>query len=217
VLHITETFGEDALWAYVDAAAGFEVLDDPDRLNAVTEEVLGVTADELDIQFLAWVQGAAPGEQLEDLRLTLELQGLRRQYQETYAPPLFSIFGFPSETATSRWALQAAIREPINLGTIAAELMIADGQRAIIEGRYVDAQILVDALDNTLATGAFGHPLAADYLDITRALIVESHIAVSVNLSGDTATALGYYPVTEVAPILEEFSLVSVDGVWQVE
>jgi hypothetical protein len=217
VTHIAETFGEEALWAYVDAAAGFDVLDDPERLNAVTEEVLGVTADDLDAQFLAWVQTPAPGDQLEDLRLTLELQGLRRQYQEIYAPPPYSIFGLPAETFTAEWALQAALREPNLLGTIATELMIAAGQNAIFEQRYTKAQALVDALDNTLSTQAFGHPLAADYLAITRALVEAGYIAATIHLSGDTATVLAYDPVTETPPVLEEFGLVRVGGTWQIE
>ncbi|MDQ2691527.1 MAG: hypothetical protein M3Y68_05820, partial [Chloroflexota bacterium] len=89
--YIAETYGEDQLWEFINADE-----DIPDGQWLTLEEALQKTFDigqaEFDANFEAWLEAQDSGEQLDDLRLTIELQDLRREYQERYAPPPTFIF-----------------------------------------------------------------------------------------------------------------------------
>jgi hypothetical protein len=188
VAYVDATYGRDKLWEFVQAASGPEA-SDPALLNEDLRAVLGVSLDAFDAGYLDWLRSKTPGAQLDDLRLTLELQGLRREYQEAYAPPPFFIFGLAADTHGRPEAFPAQIRESDAPANVAVELMIANGQAAIAAARYGEAQALVEALAATLAEGEFAHPLAAEYLSAVLALAAEGRVAVGLALAGGQATA----------------------------
>jgi hypothetical protein len=210
VAYVVETYGWEALWRFVDEASGDPAYV-PETLDAILQEIFGRSKEQFEADFVAWLQSHGPGEQLDDLRLTLELQGLRRQYQDTYAPPPYFIFGEADETFARPEFVPAVIREARAPANVAVELMIAHGQEAIVAGRYADAQAVVGALEAVLASGTLTHPLAADYVAVVLALSEQGYETLSLDVRGDQAVA----QVTRSAPALEAVSLSRVDGAWQ--
>src|ERR1043166_9563870 len=126
--YISETYGAEQIKKFLNAD------DDPDdgqpgSLEAAIQSTFGVTLKDFDRGFKAWLEGHEPGEQLIDLRLTIELQDLRRQYQDTYSPaPQFLMAG-PTHEVTQPEYLPIVMREARAPANIAVELMIANAQQ----------------------------------------------------------------------------------------
>ena len=81
-----------------------------------------------------------------------------------------------------------------------------------VEGRYADAQAVIDALEPTLQTGSFEHPLAADHFAIVTLLAADEQQVVSLTLAEDEATAR----VIQAWPDIEDVALQRVEGTWQI-
>lgn len=183
-------------------------------LETAIQSTLGISLSEFDKDFQAWLESKDPGEQLDDLRLTIELQDLRREYQDTYAPPPELIVGIPIADAVARPEyLPVMIREANAPANVAIELIIAEGQQAIVDADYFRAEELINILSEIVSTGQFENPLAKDYLDIVLALADAGYEAVSLDLQGNQATA----EVTIVPPAVISVELENVNSIWQVK
>ena len=153
------------------------------------------------------------GKQLDDLRLTIALQDLRRQYQETYTPPPYFIAWDVGEMVARSEYLPILIREADAPANAAAELLIANAQQAIIDGDYVQAEQLITALEQIVTTGRFQDALATQYLDIVLVLQVAGYDVLSLDIHGDQATA----QVTKDPPVATNLELEKINDIWQVK
>ncbi|HKY53107.1 MAG TPA: hypothetical protein VJM08_02325, partial [Anaerolineales bacterium] len=210
--YIVETYGENKLWEFFGADANSSD-GQPLPLGDAIQSTFGISMNEFDQAFQDWLESKDPGEQLDDLRLTIELQDLRRQYQDTYAPPPYFLLAKAEEAAARPEYLPVVIREANKAPNIAVELIIARGQQAIVKGDYVQAKGFIRVLKEIISTGKFEDPLAKDYLDIALVLAEAGYETVSLDLQGDQATA----EVIIEPPTVTSVELEKVDGIWQVK
>ena len=210
--YIVEAYGEEKLWEFLGADD-----DASDRQPLSLEEALqatfGISLNDFDQQFQAWLESKEPGQQLEDLRLTIELQDLRRQYQDTYSPPPYFLLAAAEDAAARPEYLPVVIREANEAPNVAVELMIAKAQQAIIDGGYAEAESQIEILRDIISSGKFEDPLAKEHLDIVLAVQAAGYETLSLDLRGDDATA----EVTMEPPIVTSLELQKIDGTWHVQ
>jgi hypothetical protein len=209
--YIQEKYGFEGLWKFVNAA-DVPHINEPPILNEAIQNTFGISLTEFQQDFEAWLQSHDPGNQLVDLRLTVKLQDLRREYQDTYAPPPSFIAGKASEVVARPEYLPVMLREANAPPNVATELVIANAQRAIVNGDYEKAQQLIDILENVITTGSFEDPLAKDYLDIVLTLNDVGYEALSLELQGDQATA----QVTMEPRAIVSLELEKINQHWQI-
>ena len=209
--YIQEKYGFEGLWKFVNAA-DVHNSNQSDMLNGAIQSTFGISLVAFQQDFEAWLQSHDPGNQLDDLRLTVELQDLRREYQETYAPPPSFIAGKAAEAVARREYLPVMIREVNAPPNVATELIIANAQRAIVDGDYDMAEQLINVLEKVVMTGSFEDPLAKDYLDIVLALSNDGYEVLSLELEGDQATT----QVTMEPRAVARLELEKIDQRWQV-
>jgi hypothetical protein len=209
--YIADTYGKAKLWDFLatdpDPQDG-----QPAPLEFAIRLAFGISIQQFSDNFRAWLAAEEPGEQLDDLRLTIALQDLRRQYQDTYAPPPYFIYASTVDAVVRPEYLPAMIREASAPPNIAAELIIQNAQRAIVDGDYAAAEELVKALAEVVSTGKFEDPVARDYLEIVLALRDRGYEAVSLVIEGDQATA----QVIVGSTVLTTRQLGESGGVWHV-
>jgi hypothetical protein len=210
--YIVETYGEDKLWEFFSADA-----DTPDEQLMPMEDAIqatfGIPLAEFDQGFRAWLETNDPGEQLEDLRLTIELQDARREYQTRYSPqPLFLVME-PEQIVTRPENLFLVMREPRAPANIAIELMIANAQRAIISSAYAEADTLIQSIKGVVSGGEFENSLAKEYLYVVLAAEGAGYEVLSLNIQNGYATA----QATREPPATTILLLRNVNGIWQIE
>ncbi len=209
--YIAETYGEDQLWEFINADD-----DIPDGQWLTLEEALQKTFDigqaEFDANFEAWLEAQESGEQLEDLRLTIELQDLRREYQERYAPPPTFIFDRAEKWIVRQEFIPVLIREARSPGNVALELMIANGQQAIKDGEFAAADELLGAIRSILPKGTFEHPLARDYLDVVSFLAEQGYETVTLEWAGEQVRV----DVLKEAPAQTRLTLQKTEAGWAI-
>lgn len=214
--YIVETYGAEKLWEFFNSDD-----DTPDEqwipLGDAIQVSLGIPLAEFDEGFRAWLEKNEPGAQLEDLRLTIELQDARREYQTVYSPqPLFILFDVTdsiTDTITRSENRSLVMREARAPANIAIELMIANAQKAILAGSYSEAEQLIQRIKEVVSTGDFENPLAKEYLDIVVAAANSGYEVLSLNIQNGYATA----QVTNHPPETTILQLQRVDGVWQIQ
>jgi len=186
--YIADAYGKDAVWKFLaadnDASDG-----QPGPIDIAIQNTFSVSQDQFNENFRAWLQDHDLGNQLDDLRLTIKLQDLRRQYQDTYVPPPYLILGNDINDVTRPEFLPLVIREPQSPANTAIELLIANGQEAIIASDYPTAEQMINTVENILTTKNFQSPPAQDYLDIATTLIENGYSVDSLKLSDNKATA----------------------------
>ena len=210
--YIVETYGIEKMWEFLGTDDNPND-DQPGSLDAALQTTFGVSVPEFDASFQAWLESKEPEEQLEDLRLTVELQDLRRQYQETYSPPPYFILASVEDAVARAEYLPVVIREARAPANIAVELLIAHAQQAIVEADYVRAEDLNNTLAEIVSTGEITDPLAKEYLDIVLALEEVGYETLSLDLQGDQATA----EVTMEPPVVTSVELEKVNSSWQLK
>ncbi|HET9909908.1 MAG TPA: hypothetical protein VFQ23_24890 [Anaerolineales bacterium] len=210
--YIVETYGIDKMWEFLAADDNTED-DQPGSLEGALQTTFGVSVQEFDESFQAWLESKDPGEQLQDLRLTVELQDLRREYQDTYSPPAYFLLARAEDAVARPEYVPVVMREANNAPNIAIELIIAQGQQAILDGDYLRAEELIEVLRDVVTTGKFEDPLAKEYLDIVLAAASAGYEVVSVEIQGDQAIA----QATAAPPELISIELQKVNGTWQVQ
>jgi hypothetical protein len=96
---------------------------------------------------------------------------------------------------------------------MAAELIIANAQQAIVDGDYTMGEQLIRILDEVIATGSFEDALAKDYLDLVLILAEAGYDVLSLDIQHDQATA----QVTMEAPSITSLTLQKIDRHWQIK
>jgi hypothetical protein len=209
--YIAEAYGTEKMWQFLAHDNNLED-DQPGSLEAALQAIFGVSLKDFDQGFQSWLESKDPGGQLEDLRLTIELQDLRRQYQETYAPAPYFLLAEAANAAARSEYLPVVIREaraPVN---VAIELIIANAQRAIVAGAYTEAEALIKVIDDIVSTRRFEDPLAKEYLEIVMTAADAGYEILVLNLQNGYATA----QATKEPPLTMILSLQKVDGIWQI-
>ncbi len=208
--YIADSYGTVKLWDFL--ATDEDPLDGiPTPLPTAIQLAFGISLQQFDHDFRAWLEKQDPGEQLDDLRLTIELQDLRRQYQDTYAPPPFFIYRKASEAVALPEYEPVLIREANAVPNVTVELIIANAQKAIVAGDYSTAEILINTLSDVVSTGRFEDPIALDYLQIVLVMKAGGYEVETLDIQGDRATA--QVEKGSILPI--ERLLQKSKGVWQ--
>ena len=208
--YIQETYGQEKLWEFLkaDTTADGQLL----PMQEAIPLTFGISLEEFNQGFQTWLERNDPGEQLDDLRLTIELQDLRREYQDTYSPPpRFFLLEMVDAVARPE-NLPTLMREAHTPANIAVELIIADAQNAIVAAAYPEAQHLIQTLKQILSSGKFDDPLAKDYLDIALVVADEGYEVMALTLQNGVATV----QVSREPPITSILELQKVDGIWQI-
>jgi len=209
--YIVETYGVNALWKFL--AADADTSDgQPATLESAIQSTFGISLTEFDADFRAWLESGDPGEQLDDLRLTIELQDLRRKYPDIYAPPPYFFLGKASETLAHPEYVPVVLREAHAPPNVAIELIIANAQQAIVDGDYSNAEQLIVALKDVLTTEEFEDPLAKEYLSITITLTNAGYNLEALNLKDNRALI----EVTRDSTELISLELQRNNGIWQI-
>jgi len=210
--YIVETYGTDKMWTFLSTDDNLED-DQPGSLEGALQSALGVSRTDFNQGFESWLEQKDPGKQLDDLRLTIELQDLRRQYQDIYSPPANFLLAEAKDAVAIPDYLPVVIREARAPANIAVELMIANAQLAIIDGDYARAEELNKVLTDIMADGRLENPLAREYLDIVLVAAEEGYEVVKLDIQGDQAKAR----LTAEPPNLIDLHFEKLDGIWQVQ
>lgn len=209
--YIADHYGETKVWEFLRA----DKIPD-EKLVPMAEAIaltFGVSLEEFNQGFQAWLELNEPGEQLDDLRLTIELQDLRRAYQDNFVgQPIFFLLEELDavQRPEYRTVLMREARGPAN---VAAELIIAHGQQAIVDRDYARAQELIEILTEILDKGTFENPMAAAYLDIVLTAANNGYEVVDLNIQGDLAEIRA----TSAPPTLVDLKLEKINGIWQIQ
>jgi hypothetical protein len=145
--------------------------------------------------------------------LTIELQDLRRRYQDTYSPPPQFLLADLTHEVTRPEYLPIVMREAHAPANIAVELLFANAQQALVDGDYPAVEAFDNVLANIMGTGTFDDPLAKDYLDIVLAAVKDDYEVVNLEIQGDRAKAR----VTAQPPILTDLHLQKINGTWKIQ
>jgi hypothetical protein len=186
--------------------------DQPGSLEAAIQAVFGNSLTDFDQGYRTWLESKDPGGQLEDLRLTIELQDLRREYQATYAPAPYFLLTEAANAAARREYLPVVIREARAPANVAIELIMANAQRDIVAGAYSEAEALIKVIHDVVSTGNFEDPLAREYLEVVTTAADAGYEVLVLNLQNGYATA----QATNEPPLTTILNLQKVDGVWQI-
>ena len=208
--YIIDAYGWQVLWDYVEADSKVGN-PEPGERNEILQEALGVSRETFREDFLDWLREYDPGQQIQDLKLTVQLQEIRRAYQERYAPRPQFLLGAAEETFARPEYLRANIREPRTPAHMAVELLIANAQQALNDGHYNTVRGLIPTIEDVVTTGRLEEPLARAYGDVVLALARQGYETVSLDLLGNEAHVV----VTASPPELQSFTLHKADGTWQ--
>ena len=210
--YIADTYGEEKVWDFLNSD---ETRDDQlIPMEAAVSLTFGIPLEEFDRGFQAWLEKNDPGEQLEDLRLTMELQDARREYQALYSPdPIFLLAEIDVSAVTRPEYQPVVMREARAPTNVAAELIIANAQKAIVAGAYEEAEGLIQSIKEVVSTGKFEDPLAREYLDIVLTATEAGYEILVLNIQNGYATA----QATNNAPETIILEIRKLDGVWQVQ
>lgn len=209
--YIVETYGWDTLQEFINLILPLGSANREQQDTAYIQ-AFGITQEQLNQQFYSWLQTKQPGDQVTDLELTVQLQELRREYQEKYTPDPEILLSLNEETAKKPEFVHIAIREAHNPANIATELLIKNAQNAILDGKYDLAQTLIDAIESIVTTGALDHPLANEYANIVYTLANQGYETVSLDLFGGQAEV----QATKSPPELETLELYNSNGEWDI-
>ena len=210
VQYMVETYGWAALREFID-------LDRRGRnerggnSSEAFQQALGISRDAFQDDFMDWLRSLEPGQQVQDLELTVELQNLRRAYQERYAPFPWFLLG-PADEFTGPDLIHVNIREPRTPAHMAAELMIANAQQALYEGEYHKAQELIHVINGIVSSGHLDAPLAREYGDVVRILDRQGYEVLALDLNGREARV----EVSAAPPDVETLLLQKEDGRWRI-
>lgn len=205
VTYLTRTYGWDAFLEVY--GQDIPNVYDSEWLDQAFRRVYGIGLQEVERGFSAWLDGIDPGGQVDDLRLTIELFDIMREYQFRYA--IYQQFP-PIEDAVRFDRTYEFIREPTAPENLALETLLFSAQTALEEGRYADAAMLIEAVAATLADGDFSRQPVRDYLVIARAMSALGFEVQSIELVGDEALVT----VIHTWPQLETVTLVRSGDTW---
>ena len=210
VAYLVETYGwEEFLQFYTTILA--EKIDNhhwDTWLAGALQANFGLTVSQLETDYLTWLENIDPGEQIDNLRLTLRLQEARREYQFQHAPFL-ELYALGDLTKIEQLSLLT--REASSPEAVAIETLIQSAQQAVFDGDYPTAEIMLAAIEEGIETREFGHPLAADYLAVARTLDEWGYEAQEISFIDGEVRAV----VTRGGTDLQSLTLLPGAGDWQ--
>jgi hypothetical protein len=145
VHYIIETRGWERLWDFVEADSQFGSAT-PEKRDEIFQQTMGIAPDEFEADFVEWLRAQEPGEQVQDLELSIKLQELRRDYQDEYVPEPQFLLGYSQDSFARPEYLLTNIREPRDPANVGTELLIANAQKALTESRYEATRTLIEAI-----------------------------------------------------------------------
>jgi len=169
-------------------------------LDRAATALLGVGLGTLQSGFDSWVASHEPGDQPEDLRLTVALQEARREFQIRHDPyPYY--FAYASVTKSGQESL--TMRDPTSPAVVAAEALIAYAQDLIIEGDLDMAAPVVAEVERLVEAGRIGSGIGGEFLAVAEAVAGAGLELVSYRPGPGTATAvvIGQAPVLLIADL----------------
>ncbi|HEX8682305.1 MAG TPA: hypothetical protein VF707_08335, partial [Ardenticatenaceae bacterium] len=208
VAYIVEKHGWEGFEAFVGTELEDEGAMPRDWLDEAFETNFDLSLEEAEADFLAWLQAHEPGEQVEDLRLTVALSNTRRQYQREYAPyqALWTLGSITEVEAAN------VVREPHAPENVALETMLGQAQAALIDGEYEDTEAMIGAVQAVLDDGDFSREPVVDYLAVAQVLAEQGYEAHEIAIEGERADV----EAIRTQPTLEALTLHKVEGTWQV-
>ncbi|MBN1310011.1 MAG: hypothetical protein JXB30_01240 [Anaerolineae bacterium] len=167
-------------------------------LDQALELTYGKGLNEIEAEYKAWLGQQNPGEQVEDLRLTVELFSTVRRYQAAYAPYQEALPA--ADEATERDLIAEFVREPTAPENIALEAMLAQAGHHLRQGNYTSCEAVLQAINQVLDDHNFAAVPVSDYLSIARAAASEGYEAQHIDILGNQATvqAIRIWPKLEV-------------------
>lgn len=175
------------------------------------QHIYDMSLEEVEAGFLEWLEVQDLEHQAEDLRLTIALFDTIRRYQLLYAHYQEALPAFPE--AASRDMTAEFVREPTSPENIALEAMFMEARESLEDGRYADAEALIEQVEAVLDTGDFSQPPIAGYLAIARLVAEAGYEAQDIDLAGEEAVVVAI-PLADW-PQLETLSLAMSGGGWQ--
>lgn len=204
VQYLVDTFG----WArfktfyglFQDAPTEAQMLDAALRANFDK----GLT--DLEAEWLAHLRSLPPDEdQIEDLRLTVDLYEALRRYQNLNDPAAYFLTAWlpDGSEARERGIVADFVRHPDAPENVALEAMLAEAGRALEAGEFDTTERLLASANVVLdAHNHFADPLAADYLQIATRLRAEGYEAQTITLDEDTATVTAIRDWPALTPLM---------------
>jgi hypothetical protein len=208
VAYLVETYGWESFLALY-ALRGLAAASQTEWLDLALQQQVGVPLDDAERGMLDWLSAFPPGDQVDDLRLTIALLDTMRRYQALYAP--YQVGLPPISDAIETGLTAEFLRGPVDPENIALETMLSAAQAALHQGRYAEAETLILSVNATLDDGDFTRPPVADYLAIVQVLGELGYEVQRITFTGESAEAAAISDW----PTVETFALARLDGAWQ--
>jgi hypothetical protein len=190
ITYLVNTYG----WAHFKAFYGSfqDAPSEAQMLDAALRANFGKGLSDLEADWLAHLRSLHPDEnQIEDLRLTIELFDTLRRYQQMDDPVAYFLTAWLPDgpEARKRGVVADFVRHPDAPENIALETMLAEAGHALAAGEYDRTETLAASVNAVLdAHNLFLDPLAASYLQIVTRLEATGYEAQTITLNHDTAT-----------------------------
>src|SRR5574341_2444226 len=185
------------------------------RLDAALRANFGKGLSDLEADWLAHLRSLPPDEdQIEDLRLTIELYDTLRRYQEIDDPAAYFLTAWLPDgpEARKRGIVADFVRHPDAPENIALEAMLSEAGRMLAAGEFDTSEKLLTSVNAVLdAHNLFLDPLAASYLEIVTRLEATGYEAQTITLSRDSATVTAIHDW----PALETLTLTRTASGWR--
>jgi hypothetical protein len=147
----------------------------------------GKSLSEMEAEWLAHLRALPPDEdQIEDLRLTIDLFDTLRRYQQINDPSAHFLTAWLPDgpSARERGLVADFLRSPRAPENIALESMLAAAEQALARGDFAAVEALLFSANSVLdAGGLFADPLAARYLRAVNDLAQQGYEAQTIDFS----------------------------------
>jgi hypothetical protein len=215
--YIKEVYGDDALEKFLSyRVPGLTEEEFPEYMQwfeGAIPAAIGKSLDQFQTEYEAWLDATDPGDQMDDLYLTVILQELRREYQRQYAPYPMSVFLIPDELYQDPELIPDLIREPHAPINIAFEVLIMHAQQALQAGRYEEVNAMIEILRAGLVEGNLDAGPLADYRSIAEAAAEAGYEVVDIHINGDTADVQAF----REEPEIEDLTMLRNGDQWVIE
>nr|MBN1228332.1 hypothetical protein [Anaerolineae bacterium] len=211
VAYLVQTHGLESfidLYAYQANNAASEA----EKLNEALLAVYNLSLEEVEVDYLDWLAQQYPGDQTDDLRLTIELFNTIRRYQMLYAPYQESLP--PAVLAAENGQVGEFLRESTLPFNVALEAMLVSANNSLLAGDYVYAERLLAIINSAFDDGNFTRELLVDYVAIAALVSANGYEAQEIDIAGDHAVVLAS-PLTDW-PTLETLTVIRDNSVWQI-
>jgi hypothetical protein len=194
-----------------------------EALEAALQAHFGQSLADLEQSFKAYLRlQSQAADWQQDVTLTVSYFDTLRRYQRLLDPSAYFRTAWLLEGNTMRAANVVAdwLRHPSQPANLALETMLISASDAMVNGQTAEAQellrivnLVLDGVEGGQAAPFEVNPLALDYLAIANTLQQNGYMLQSVEVDGETASAL----VTAKDMDLIELQLIRAAGLWQIQ